>query len=141
MLQRGSVRLFLLTTGMGSTPFGDKGLVGELVVLAFQMDIGFHGGNDTGVAQPLLNEFPIHRLVGAEVGTDQVGRVRMAELMGMQPDARPLTVVLKHTLHRGSSKGQSTGVLSFSIPSMFVEHDPQMIGARRNVNPGTASPL
>ena len=110
-------------------------MIGELVVLTFQMDIGFHGRDDAGVPQPLLNEFPIDRLTGAEIGANEVGRVRMAKLMGMQPDARSPAVVLEHTLHRCGREGRPTGVLALSISGIFVEHHPQMLGARRSVNP------
>lgn len=85
--------------------------------------------------QPLLNEFPVSRLAFTQVGANQLRRVRMAQLMGMELNTRLLGVVVKHTLHRRRCERHSTGVLPRSIPGVWLQHDPQMIGARGNVNP------
>src|SRR6266571_4277943 len=61
--------------------------------------------------------------------------MRMAELVGMQPDARALRVVLKHALHCRHREDCSARALPHTIPGMLVQLDPQMIGARGSFNP------
>src|SRR5712692_2999628 len=136
VVQRGSLRLFLLlSTHMNSIPPGNKAVVRALVIFALQMHVGFHGCDNAGMPQPLLNEFPIHWLTFAQIGANELSRVGMAELMGMQPDAGSLRVVLKHALHSSHREGCSTGDLPLTIPRMLVENDPEMISARGRFNP------
>ena len=68
------------------------------MVESFQVGVGLHGGHHAGVAQALLNEFPIHGLTRAQIRADEVGGVGVAELVRMQADARFLRVVLEHVL-------------------------------------------
>ena len=68
IVQCGGVGLFLLRTGIDSSAPFDTCVIGKLVVLAFQMDVRLHGRDDAFVSQPLLNEFPIYWLAGAQIG-------------------------------------------------------------------------
>src|SRR6266849_6183459 len=114
VVQRGSARLFLLRRGMGSIPPGGKAMVGALVIFALQMYVGFHGRDHAGMSQPLLNEFPIPLLTFVQIGEYQLSCVGMAELVGMQLDARALGVVLKNALHRRHREGRSIRILSLT---------------------------
>src|SRR5579863_4749818 len=122
-------------SGHGWPPFSDKGVVRLAMILGKQMGVGLHGGHHAGVAQALLNEFPIYGLTRAQIRADEFGGVGVTQLVRMQADARFLGVMLEHLLGGRSRERCAAGWLSGHIPGLFFEDDPQMGGARCGLDP------
>src|SRR5260370_33358526 len=71
-------------------------VVGPLVVFIGQMGVGLHRRDDTGMAEPLLDKFPVDGFPIFQVGPGQSGSVGVPQNTRMQHDPRFLEAIPNH---------------------------------------------
>src|SRR2546421_12735201 len=73
-------------------------VVSPLMVFIGQMGVGLHRRDDTGMAEPLLDKFPVDGLPILQVEASESGRVGVPQNVRMEHDSRSVGAILKHLL-------------------------------------------